>query len=166
MNVAENSEEEHNMSSQCDDIKQIVAVIPQYIKRLEKVEERTELHSKTINELVSSHAETKVYIKMILDKVGGMEGNMFGYMKSALKEVNKERMETKILDNAERTGQSQERMKSELLDHEGRISENNERFKTTANWQVLIKYIVGATIGVLVGGVAVYLELKARGVIK
>lgn len=32
--------------------------------------------------------------------------------------------------------------------------------------QLFIVTIVGATIGILVGGVAVYLELKARGVIQ
>lgn len=127
---------------QCDSIKELMILLPEYVKRLEKVEGAVEDHERTIGELAASHRETKVYVKMILEKLDGMEGKLFDYIKQAMKDATTERMNERKLDHEERKDGSQ------------------ERIKTTVVFTGLIKYVVGATIGALIAGVVAYLKIK------
>lgn len=127
---------------QCEDINKIMTLLPEYVKRLEKVEGIVEDHDKTISELAASHRETKVYVKMILEKLDGMEGKLFDYIKQAMRDATKERINERQLDHEERKDGSQ------------------ERIKTTAQYTGLIKYVVGATIGALIAGVVAYIKIQ------
>jgi len=128
----------------CDDIKRMVAVIPEYIKRLEKVEERQGATDKTVNELVASHAETKIYVKLILDNINKLENNMLGYVKQAMTDATKERIEDKKVEQVNLNAQSL------------------ERIEATSGGRELIKYIVGGTIIALIAGVVTVAIMYAK----
>lgn len=125
---------------QVEDLKKLTAVLPELIKRVEKVEEKQELQDKTINELVTSHAETKVYVKLILEKMEGLEGNMATYIRQAMTDAMTERMTDRKLDYQERKATSKERQAA------------------TSQYLNLIKYVIGGTICALVGGVVAWLS--------
>jgi len=122
----------------------MVAVIPEYIKRLEKVEERQGATDKTVNELVASHAETKIYVKLILDNINKLENNMLGYVKQAMTDATKERIEDKKVEQVNLNAQSL------------------ERIEATSGGRELIKYIVGGTIIALIAGVVTVAIMYAK----
>lgn len=134
--------DEKHGTSQCEEIRKLVLLLPGYVERLEKVENTVEKHTENINNLDKSHAETKVYVKMILEKLDGMESRLFDSVKQAMSDATKERL-------AERK-----------YDHEERKDGSQERIKTTVVFTGLIKYVVGATIGALIAGVAAYIKTK------
>jgi hypothetical protein len=136
--------DEKHSEQLCDDVKKLMTILPEYIKRLEKTENKLELHERALTELSNSNAETKVYVKMILDKLDGLEGNMFGYVKQAMRDATAERKEERLLTFKERT-------KERELEHTEQEVQSNERVKMTISWQTLIKYVVGATIGASIG---------------
>lgn len=125
---------------QVEELKNLSTILPELIKRLEKVEEKQELQDKTINELVTSHAETKVYVKLILEKMESLEGNMATYIRQAMTDAMTERMTDRKLDYQERKDSSQERQ------------------ATTGQYIGLIKYVIGGTIGALIGGGVAWLS--------
>lgn len=131
---------------QCDGIKQLIAVLPAYVRRIEDLEAGQKLHTKSITDIEKMQGETNVYIKIILEKIDKLDGNMFGYVKEAMRDATKERREDRNLDFRER----QENLKFKQIDVN---TQSIERVKITIKWQSLIKYVVGATIGALIAGI-------------
>lgn len=125
---------------QLEEIKQVAQQLPDVIKRLDKIEEKQQDQDKTINELAKSHAETKVYVKIILEKLEGIEGNMSKTIHQALTDAMTERMADRKQDAKERKDGSEER--KYVLD----------------KYINLIKFVVGVTLGALIGGVVAWLK--------
>lgn len=125
---------------QCDTIKSLKVEVEQMKEKFEKLERTTEKHDEEITELKTNHAETKVYVKQILEKIGSLEDRLFTYLTRVTESATKERLEDRKYDLKERAAYTEERLQS------------------TTNWQNLIKYVIGATIGVLIAGVAAYLK--------
>jgi hypothetical protein len=130
----------HPSETQCEDIKKLLILWPQVIGRIERVENTVDIHSNDITELKKSAAETKVYVKMILEKLDGMESRMFNYIKQAMMDSTNERM-------ADRK-----------LDYEERKDGSKERIQNTSTYTNLIKYIIGATIGALIVVVGTFIK--------
>lgn len=153
--------EKHCNGVQCDDIKRLVAILPEWGKKIERLENKQESSDAIVQQLVVSDGKTTVFVELILKQVSSLENNMFSYMKQAIKEA-------RIIEQAENKGQREERMNSELLDHEERINKNKEDIakdvKITIGWHQLIKYVVGGTIVALIGGIialgTAYIKLK------
>lgn len=125
---------------QCEEITKILSVMPEYVKRLEKMESRVDDHERSIKELYIGQAETKVYVKQILDKLNGMEGNLFKFLRQITTDASTERAADRSADATERVAGVQERL------------------ETTSKYTELIKYVIGATIGAAIGGLVVYFK--------
>lgn len=90
-------------------------------RRLNKLEDSDERHDKDIRELYKQAEGTKVYVTQILSTIQQLETKLFGLVTSLTTSQDGER-------NAER----------------------DERNKANANWLGFTKYVIGATIGVIV----------------
>ncbi|WP_433958532.1 hypothetical protein [Cytobacillus horneckiae] len=90
-------------------------------RRLDRLEEDDKRHEEDIRELYKAQEGTKVYVTQILNSIQQLETKLFGLVTSLSKSQEKER-------NAER----------------------KERGKAAQNWIEFSKYVIGATIAVVV----------------
>lgn len=90
-------------------------------RRLGKLEDSDARHDRDIRELYKQAEGTKVYVTQILSTIQQLETKLFGLVTSLTTSQDSER-------NAER----------------------EERNKASANWIGFSKYVIGATIGIIV----------------
>lgn len=90
-------------------------------RRIEKLEVSDERHDTDIRELYKANEGTKVYVTQILNSIQQLETKLFGLVSNLTSSQDKERKE-----------------------------DRKERSATTEKWISFSKYIVGATIGVIV----------------
>ncbi|MGP9042090.1 hypothetical protein [Cytobacillus kochii] len=90
-------------------------------RRLDRLEEADSRHEEDIRELYKAQEGTKVYVTQILQTIQQLETKLFGLVTSLSSSQEKER-------NAER----------------------KERSKSAQNWIEFSKYVIGATIAVVV----------------
>ena len=103
--------------TQCDDIKKLKVEFEEVKKNMQKLEGVTERQEKDINELKTNHAETRIYVKQILDSIDKLENKIFTYVGqiTAAKEKDEE-------------------------------ADRKDRQTDTDRWIGLIKWILGGTI--------------------
>lgn len=106
-----------NAVTQCDDIKKLKVEFLEIKKAVDKIEGVTERQEKDINELKTNHAETRIYVKQILDSIDKLENKIFTYVGqiTAAKEKDEE-------------------------------ADRKDRQTDTDRWIGLIKWILGGTI--------------------
>jgi uncharacterized coiled-coil DUF342 family protein len=90
-------------------------------RRLERSEEADERHEEDIRELYKAQEGTKVYVTQILGSIQQLETKLFGLI-------------TNLTSNQEKD----------------RNAERKERSKTAQLWVDFSKYVIGATIAVVV----------------
>lgn len=108
--------------TQCDDIKQVKVEINELKKTVGKLENITERQEKDITELKTNHAETKVYVKQILDSIDKLENKIFTYLSQ--------------ITSAQEKDEDEDR---------------KERITTTTQWLEFAKFLVAATIALVIG---------------
>jgi len=97
-------------------------------RRLERSEEADERHEEDIRELYKAQEGTKVYVTQILGSIQQLETKLFGLVTQLTQNQEKERKAAQQERNQER----------------------KERSTTAQNWIEFSKYVIGATIAIVV----------------
>jgi hemerythrin-like domain-containing protein len=101
----------------CTDLKKLIVEVRHHGERLNKVEAITDRQEKDLTQLKTNHAETRVYVKQILDSIDKLENKIFSYVSQLAAAQEKDDQE-----------------------------ERKERTQTAEQWIDLLKYVLGGTI--------------------